>query len=615
MESSQIPPEVSGLSSQLPLDDDLSQSSGKMHTNADILFEIPNPKDVNYTPLLMDAPIPASIFLPNQVNISKSLLSIFLLFFPDTLLEIIVKNTNEYARIHRPPIPPDRLKIKRRPWRDTCIPELKVFIGVLIYMGVHPEPNLNCYWRDKHPLHIIPRYISQNRFEQLKRYLHIAPWDSGTLYPAQESTNENKEPDIELGQVWWHKVEPVLRHIRMVSSTYYTPSSNISIDECMVRCEGRSAHTFKMPNKPIPEGYKLFVLADQGYIYTFTPASRTKGLDEVSSYKGLSRTGSMVLHLAKQLPQHGYIYRIYLDNYFTTIPLFEELRIIKIGAAGTTRPHAQGNQWPPLLKRLKDISKKVPYNTICAIPVGNVLCLGWQDNNMVFGLTTIHTVNQPTDLIERMRKRPRKTSTNAAIVRPVFGDSHRKVIAIPRFIDEYNHHMGGVDIANQHRAAYEVHQRALRSWWPLWAWSIDVAIVNAFKMQSILLKQEGLQANTHLKFREELYEGLFQFSRWIPSSVNKRRLDSDFPWCRFDPLLNHDEVRYPPGDRYSCIWCLTMNKKRPKGENGKQIRAGRTQWGCKGCQQPLCRKDSGRPCWVNFHTILDQDLEEYFYSG
>jgi hypothetical protein len=33
-----------------------------------------------------------------------------------------------------------------------------------------------------------------------------------------------------------------------------------------IRGFGHSQHTFKMPNKPIKQGYKLFAIADQGYI-------------------------------------------------------------------------------------------------------------------------------------------------------------------------------------------------------------------------------------------------------------------------------------------------------------------------------------------------------------
>ena len=51
--------------------------------------------------------------------------------------------------------------------------ELYVFIGVIIYMGVHKEPQIEMYWNtdfNKGPLHSIPKHISLRRFEQIKRY-------------------------------------------------------------------------------------------------------------------------------------------------------------------------------------------------------------------------------------------------------------------------------------------------------------------------------------------------------------------------------------------------------------------------------------------------------------
>src|SRR5436190_21461754 len=43
-------------------------------------------------------------------------------------------------------------------------------------------------------------------------------------------------------------------------------------------------------------------------------------------------------------------------------------------------------------------SKSLPWGTIYAIPVDNVLCIVWQNNNMVLALSTIHSA---TDIIER----------------------------------------------------------------------------------------------------------------------------------------------------------------------------------------------------------------------
>ena len=50
---------------------------------------------------------------------------------------------------------------------------------------------------------------------------------------------------------------------------YYLPGSRVAINEIMIRFFGRSVHTFKMPNKPIKEGYKMYGMAKRGYVYYF----------------------------------------------------------------------------------------------------------------------------------------------------------------------------------------------------------------------------------------------------------------------------------------------------------------------------------------------------------
>ena len=76
---------------------------------------------------------------------------------------------------------------------------------------------------------------------------------------------------------WWHKLEPMSSIAQQRCQECYLPSSNVSIDEMMVKCEGRSAHVLTMKNKPIDQGYKLFALADHGYTYNWVYHSRTAG--------------------------------------------------------------------------------------------------------------------------------------------------------------------------------------------------------------------------------------------------------------------------------------------------------------------------------------------------
>ena len=143
-----------------------------------------------------------------------------------------------------------------------------------------------------------------------------------------------------------------------------------------------------MPKKPIKQGYKIYGIADHGYIFNWIWSSREKGLQDVVLYPTLTNTGCLVRNLTLSLPRR-YI-TIYMDNYFTSIPLFSELRACKFGAVGTIQPH---KEFPEDLAELKNrFSTKLAWNTLLAAVVQDILYLAWQDNNIVLALSNIHTV-------------------------------------------------------------------------------------------------------------------------------------------------------------------------------------------------------------------------------
>jgi hypothetical protein len=72
-------------------------------------------------------------------------------------------------------------------------------------------------------------------------------------------------------------------------------------------------------------------------------------------YKDLTPTGSMILGLAKRLPKLiGQPFTIYFNNYFTSINLFRILRDLEIEACNTTRVTSSGEEYPTLLKEIKE---------------------------------------------------------------------------------------------------------------------------------------------------------------------------------------------------------------------------------------------------------------------
>src|SRR5262249_25127558 len=74
--------------------------------------------------------------------------------------------------------------------------------------------------------------------------------------------------------------------------------------------------------------------------------------------------------------------------------------------------------------------------------------------NIYLGMTTGYILNE---VVMRLRKRPKKTSTNSSITWPIFEGNSRKILPIPTFIDIYNRFMGGIDISNALRATATTH--------------------------------------------------------------------------------------------------------------------------------------------------------------
>jgi hypothetical protein len=115
--------------------------------------------------------------------------AVFRLFLTNSLLETITKHTDEYAATKRGEDPP----AGGRAWWDVTSEEVGVWIGIVLYMGVHQSPAIADYWKhdDQNPLHPIRTHMSQTRFEQIKRYLHI----ESPSVPKEQKDQFESRPD------------------------------------------------------------------------------------------------------------------------------------------------------------------------------------------------------------------------------------------------------------------------------------------------------------------------------------------------------------------------------------------------------------------------------------
>ena len=125
-----------------------------------------------------------------------------------------------------------------------------MYFGVVLHTGLVVELRLECYWgslEDYGVEHIVKRYISKNRYKQLDCYIRLSL--SRSAYKAT-----------------FNRVDALSEHLRLLYWKYYSPGAHLAVNETIERFIGRAPEIINIPIKPIPKGFKIWVLANQGYV-------------------------------------------------------------------------------------------------------------------------------------------------------------------------------------------------------------------------------------------------------------------------------------------------------------------------------------------------------------
>ena len=136
---------------------------------------------------------------------------------------------------------------------------MKLYIAINVMMGIHILPRVENYWSTDDKLNVpcIFRLTSRTRFEKLGQYLRV-------------NNRADYAPRGQPGFDPLFKVRPLLEIFREQCSLY-KPGRAISIDEAMVKFNGRLFFKQYMKSKPTPWGIKVWCSADptSGYLLDF----------------------------------------------------------------------------------------------------------------------------------------------------------------------------------------------------------------------------------------------------------------------------------------------------------------------------------------------------------
>jgi hypothetical protein len=242
--------------------------------------------------------------IPNTID-SSSPEALFTLFFTDSVIDRIVQCTNINAEsIRADPVASRAQNIRfhdsynQCPWKPVTSSDILAYLGILIYMGIHIEPHIHNYWNTKMktgqsgPFHDdVQDTMSQTQWKQIHRYFHV--WD-----PSLDHSVSNKT-------AWPHeKVDPLAKLLLSSFQCYWKPATDIAIDECVEGFTGHTSNTVNIPTKPTLIGFKIWVLADQGYVFDLLWHVKGDGKDQgpqglrtTWEKQGFSKTQAVVLEL------------------------------------------------------------------------------------------------------------------------------------------------------------------------------------------------------------------------------------------------------------------------------------------------------------------------------
>jgi len=243
------------------------------------------------------------------------------------------------------------------------------FIALALQMGHELKDTLHDYRSRLRQLHN-PFYgetMTRDRFLHILRFLHFAD--------NSQRPDEGKEYD----RLW--KLRTVFDKLNEASAKFYNPSEHLAVDEVMVKFKGRVIFRQYIPKKRKRFGIKIYKLCDEsGYTYDMRVYL---GKDSDSTTDDMTATHVTVRHLTSRVEGLGH--KIFMDNFFSSPRLFDDLDRRKLNSCGTVRPNRRDMPRDFGPKRLKLKRGDVRVRTR-----GGLTALVWNDRREVYMLTWTH---------------------------------------------------------------------------------------------------------------------------------------------------------------------------------------------------------------------------------
>ncbi|XP_047104793.1 piggyBac transposable element-derived protein 4-like [Schistocerca piceifrons] len=333
VESDSDDSECNGVFEEDEIDDSLSSDEDENDVEgvASNPAAVPYPKDSEWTAVDTYRPLPVNT-TPRQILVdideSSSVLDCSKVFLTDSDVNELKRQTNLYAS--------QTIQKKRRgnnlkphsvlsSWKPVAISEMRRFLGIIFHMCVSKKPKIADHWSTNPVLscNFCPHVMSRLRFTQILSCLHLVD-------------NSNQKKPGEDGFHPLYKVLPYYNNLKERCIQAYRPSEKVTIDEGICPFRGRVSFRVYMQNKPHKYGLKVYAVAEasSGYVVNFEVYAGKHIVDNSSS--------AVILRLLSDSSLLNKGHTVYLDRFYSSPELFQQLAEKGTGAVGTVNKSRKG---------------------------------------------------------------------------------------------------------------------------------------------------------------------------------------------------------------------------------------------------------------------------------
>jgi len=279
-------------------------------------------------------------------------------------------------------------------------------------MGHDVRNKLTDYWSTLDQLYT-PFHgcmMKRDRYLHILRYLHFS-----------DNRIEPDRTDGNFDRLW--KIRDLFEILNSTFSKFYNPSENLAVDE-VVSFKGRVIFKQYIPKKRKHFGIKIFKLCDlTGYTCDM---SVYLGKDRQRMAQHVTATHATVAELTRKIEGRGH--KLYMDNFFSSPELFDDLANKQIYCCGTVGPNRKGMPQDLVLK-----TTKLKRGDIHVRTRAGLTAVLWWDKRDICMLTNIHSAPAEGN----------------------FCSEGGKAIKL-QIVMDYNHHMSFVDTGNRMANSYSI---------------------------------------------------------------------------------------------------------------------------------------------------------------